>query len=244
VLSVNTVDGSTDYHVAMALLWVRDGSDVTERNEAYAYASCNDCRTGAVAFQVILIVGYSGTITPVNSAVSANYACERCSTQAVAVQLVATLSREPDAANEEQARADLGRPPGEVRHLQEPPGRAGLRDPAGRRAAGCSKSSGRPAAREQTSTDTKGETATSADDHDAADDRHGDHASGRDGPDRGDDDGRRRSRAPTSRRHRDDARRERPDDRDRTTTETHADRDHADRDQRRPEPPPDDGTGG
>jgi putative peptide zinc metalloprotease protein len=110
VLSVNTHDGSTEYHVAMALLWVSDGDDVTERNEAYAYASCNDCRTGAVAFQVILIVGYSGTITPVNSAVSANYDCQRCSTQAVAVQLVATVSSEPDAATKaklEQIMAEL-----------------------------------------------------------------------------------------------------------------------------------------
>ena len=69
-----------------------------ERNEAYALASCRTCHTVAIAFQVILAVGYVQVVTPVNAAAAANYACDACDTHAVAVQLYATLSREPTDA--------------------------------------------------------------------------------------------------------------------------------------------------
>jgi putative peptide zinc metalloprotease protein len=93
-VAINTQDGSTVYDVAFALVWV-DDEWVEERNEAYAFASCRDCKTVAVAFQVILIVGDSNVIVPVNLAVAANYACESCVTHAVAMQLVATLTGAP-----------------------------------------------------------------------------------------------------------------------------------------------------
>ena len=55
-LAVNTEDGSVRYDVTFALVWA-DEDTVVNRNEAYAFASCRDCRTVAVAFQVVLIVG-------------------------------------------------------------------------------------------------------------------------------------------------------------------------------------------
>ena len=47
------------------------------RNEAYALASCRDCRTVAVAFQVVLVVGSVDVVVPQNLAAAVNYACVR-----------------------------------------------------------------------------------------------------------------------------------------------------------------------
>jgi putative peptide zinc metalloprotease protein len=94
-LAVNTQDGSNEVAVALALVWVTDSGPVDTRNQAYALASCTDCRTLAVAFQVVLVVGYAQVVTPLNAAVAVNYDCDACVTHALAVQLVATLAREP-----------------------------------------------------------------------------------------------------------------------------------------------------
>jgi putative peptide zinc metalloprotease protein len=101
-LAVNTKDGETVYDVAIAVVWVTDGS-VDEINEAWALANCSDCRTVAVAFQGIFTVGDTDVVVPQNRAVAVNYDCERCETQAVAVQLVATLTRMPS----DEAMRDL-----------------------------------------------------------------------------------------------------------------------------------------
>ena len=105
-LAVNTTDGSTLYDVAFALVWVTDGdAPVDQRNEAYALASCTDCTTVAVAFQVILVIGQADTIVPENIAVAVNYSCDGCDTVALAVQLIATLTDMP--SDEAMAQLDL-----------------------------------------------------------------------------------------------------------------------------------------
>jgi putative peptide zinc metalloprotease protein len=96
-LAVNTEDGSVLYDVAFALVWADDGDAVLNRNEAYAFASCQDCRTVAVAFQVILVVGSVDVVVPENVAVAANFACLECVTHALATQLVVTLPGELSA---------------------------------------------------------------------------------------------------------------------------------------------------
>ena len=63
-LAVNTTDGSVVYDVAFALVWADDGGTVDTRNEAYAFASCQDCAAVAVGFQVVLIVGQADVIVP------------------------------------------------------------------------------------------------------------------------------------------------------------------------------------
>ncbi|HWH28588.1 MAG TPA: hypothetical protein VNU26_06430, partial [Mycobacteriales bacterium] len=88
-LAVNTTDGSTVYDVAFALVWA-DG-DVTSRNEAYALASCRDCTTVAVAFQVVLAIGETDVAVPQNIAAAVNWSCVECVTHAIASQLVLTL---------------------------------------------------------------------------------------------------------------------------------------------------------
>ncbi|GAA1239818.1 hypothetical protein [Oryzihumus leptocrescens] len=89
-LAVNTTDGSTVYDVAFALVWA-DGDSVTNRNEAYAFASCSGCRTVAVAFQVVLVVGDANVAIPQNLSGAVNYSCARCVTYALAQQLVLTV---------------------------------------------------------------------------------------------------------------------------------------------------------
>ena len=102
-VAVNTEDGSTVFDMAVALVWVTDGSTVDQRNEAYALASCTGCETTAVAFQVVIVIGYAQVVTPMNAAVAINYVCADCVTEALAVQLVAMLAGTPDG----QAMADL-----------------------------------------------------------------------------------------------------------------------------------------
>jgi putative peptide zinc metalloprotease protein len=100
-IAVNTVDGSVLYEVAFALVWAADGP-VDQRNEAYALANCRDCRTVSVAFQVVLVLGTVDVVTPVNAAVAANYDCTRCTTYAIAAQLVATLTSAPSEEVKEE----------------------------------------------------------------------------------------------------------------------------------------------
>jgi putative peptide zinc metalloprotease protein len=93
-LAVNTQDGSvvTDLAVSWAIV---TANQVLERNEAWALASCQDCLTRAVAFQFLMLTADSGFIAPVNAAVAANYDCTRCTTEAIAVQLVVSLTAMP-----------------------------------------------------------------------------------------------------------------------------------------------------
>jgi putative peptide zinc metalloprotease protein len=89
-LAVNTVDGSTVYEVAFAMVWA-DGDTVLNRNEAYALASCKRCKTVAVGFQIVLIVGQADVVVPQNLSAAVNYNCVACVTYALAQQLVITL---------------------------------------------------------------------------------------------------------------------------------------------------------
>ena len=105
-MAVNTDDGTVKYDVAMAMVWVDDGKDVLNTNEAYALASCKDCVTVAVAFQVVVIVGQADVVVPQNLSAAVNYECFRCITAAVASQLVVTVESMPGQA-EQLALADL-----------------------------------------------------------------------------------------------------------------------------------------
>jgi putative peptide zinc metalloprotease protein len=67
-------------------------------NEAYAFGSCADCTTVAVAFQVVLVVGQTDVAVPQNLSAAVNYACLECLTYALATQLVVTLDGPLSAA--------------------------------------------------------------------------------------------------------------------------------------------------
>ncbi|WP_230208971.1 hypothetical protein [Nostocoides sp. HKS02] len=102
-LAVNTTNGSSLYDVAFALVWA-DGPSVTNRNEAYAFASCTSCQTVAVAFQVVLIVGHANVAIPQNLSGAVNYSCMKCVTYALAQQLVLTVPGE--LSSDARARLD------------------------------------------------------------------------------------------------------------------------------------------
>jgi putative peptide zinc metalloprotease protein len=78
------------YDVSFSLVWA-DGSTALNKNEAYAFASCTDCRTVAVAFQVVLVAGQVDVVVPQNLSGALNYGCVRCVTQALATQLVVSV---------------------------------------------------------------------------------------------------------------------------------------------------------
>ena len=94
-LAVNTTDGGTVYDVAFALVWA-DGDSVLNTNEAYALASCKECQTVAVAFQVVLVVGQVDVVVPQNLSAAVNYSCVECVTYALATQLVLSLPESLD----------------------------------------------------------------------------------------------------------------------------------------------------
>ena len=101
--AINTLDDAVVMDLAVSWALVT-ASQVDERNEAWALASCEDCITRAAAFQVLLLVSDSDVVVPLNAAVAANYECVRCTTEAIAVQLVVSLTGVPSA--EAQQRID------------------------------------------------------------------------------------------------------------------------------------------
>ncbi len=105
-LAVNTTDGTVKYNVAVAMVWVTGDEPVLNTNEAYAFASCADCVTVAVAFQVVLIVGEANVIVPQNLSGALNYECFECITASIASQLVVTIDSLPDEERQ-IALADL-----------------------------------------------------------------------------------------------------------------------------------------
>ena len=101
-LSVNTKDGTIQYDVAFALVWVDDDSPALQRNESYAFASCTGCAAVSVAFQVVLVTGDNHVAAPQNIAAAVNYDCVGCLTYALAKQLFVTLDGPLTQAGQEE----------------------------------------------------------------------------------------------------------------------------------------------
>ena len=102
-LAANTTDDTVAYDLAFAMIWA-DEEQVTNTNEAYAFASCRNCAAVAVSFQVVLIVGDSEVIVPQNIAAAVNSDCVQCLTYALASQLVVTI----DGREHRESMAALG----------------------------------------------------------------------------------------------------------------------------------------
>jgi putative peptide zinc metalloprotease protein len=85
--AVNTEDGSSIFRFALSIREVTNGV-VDQTNTATAEASCVDCATVAVAFQVILVSNEADVVVPENKAVATNTECSECFTYATATQLV------------------------------------------------------------------------------------------------------------------------------------------------------------
>jgi putative peptide zinc metalloprotease protein len=108
-LAVNRTDGGTTYSIAYSLVTVRDGDPVDPRNGAHAFANCHACTTVAVSFQVVLVVGTSQLVTPVNIAEALNGNCPQCVTTAIANQIVVSIGEEPSAELLTELNAELER---------------------------------------------------------------------------------------------------------------------------------------
>ena len=101
--AINRTDGTVVTKLAVA--WaITTAEEITNRNEAFALASCTDCASRAVAFQVLLLVGEPTVIAPVNVAAAVNQECHTCLTEALAEQLVVTVTGMPS----HQAREQIG----------------------------------------------------------------------------------------------------------------------------------------
>jgi putative peptide zinc metalloprotease protein len=86
------------------------GPSVAPENAATAYASCTDCRTVAVAVQVLMVVGPVSDYEPQNAAVAVNYQCVRCQTFAYANQVLLPVDHRialsPEARDEIRSLQD------------------------------------------------------------------------------------------------------------------------------------------
>lgn len=88
-VAINTKDTQSVFRFAFKIRRVA-GDVVDNRNTAFAYASCTDCRTTAIAVQIVLATNHPTTVTPFNNASAINDNCTRCSTFASAHQIVRT----------------------------------------------------------------------------------------------------------------------------------------------------------
>ena len=86
-VAVNTEDGASVFRLAFSIRRVADGV-VDQTNTAVALASCTDCQTVALAFQVVLVRGDADVAAPVNQALAYNVECAACVTYASATQIV------------------------------------------------------------------------------------------------------------------------------------------------------------
>ena len=88
-LAVNTKDDSSVVKFAFDVRRVMN-KIVDNTNAAVAVASCENCRTVAVAIQVLLIVNDPEVVSPTNLALAMNVECTSCETLASAYQYVFT----------------------------------------------------------------------------------------------------------------------------------------------------------
>jgi putative peptide zinc metalloprotease protein len=95
------------YDVAYSIVTVQDGAPVTNTNSAFAIAHCKACTTVAVSFQIVLVIGQSKIIAPINAAGALNYNCTACLTTAIADQIVVTVKSQPSQELAAQLAADL-----------------------------------------------------------------------------------------------------------------------------------------
>src|SRR5204862_2462364 len=88
-LAINTRDGKTVYRIAIKVSR-NDTGVVTNTNIAFAYASCADCQTYAIAFQAVLVTSNPTIDAPTNMAIAWNDQCDSCTTFADANQVTVT----------------------------------------------------------------------------------------------------------------------------------------------------------
>lgn len=104
-VAVNGQDGASIFRLAFSVRFVGDGV-LDQTNAAIALASCTDCRTIALAFQLLLVIGDTDVAVPQNVALARNTACESCFTFASATQLILGFDSSVRLTDEGQRRLD------------------------------------------------------------------------------------------------------------------------------------------
>ena len=104
-LAINTTDGASIFRLAFAIRFITDGV-IDQTNTAMALASCTDCTTIALAFQVVLVFGDATDITPENRATAINVACSACLTFAAATQIILGFEGPVELTEEGRQRLD------------------------------------------------------------------------------------------------------------------------------------------
>ncbi len=89
VVLINKQDGRKYHRAGFGTARVT-GDSAVNKNAAAAFSSCADCRTIAVAAQIVLIMGDVSTVSPQNLAIAINQNCRGCTTAAFAYQYVIT----------------------------------------------------------------------------------------------------------------------------------------------------------
>jgi putative peptide zinc metalloprotease protein len=87
VVQQNTKDGSSIFKLGFKVIRVL-GESVDSGNAAVAVASCEACRTVAIAISIVLIESDPSIVEPENLALAMNVDCVLCETLALAYQLV------------------------------------------------------------------------------------------------------------------------------------------------------------
>jgi putative peptide zinc metalloprotease protein len=90
-VAINVKDDSSLFKFAFSIKKVT-GEVVDNGNAAVAFASCQNCRTTAIAIQIVLVSGSPETVTPENVAISINQECTSCQTFSTAFQFVLGVS--------------------------------------------------------------------------------------------------------------------------------------------------------
>ncbi len=101
-VATNTTDGKSVFKLSFKVKEVTGDVDAT--NTALAYSSCTDCRTVAIAIQVVLVSGDVGDVTAVNDAEAINIGCTECETLARAIQFVFGDGQELEFTKEGKAK--------------------------------------------------------------------------------------------------------------------------------------------
>lgn len=82
------------------------GDNVGPVNEAYAYSSCTNCKTLAVALQIIVRDANAHNVQPQNAAVAVNFQCNGCQTGAIAIQDVIPVADPTHVPNSVQQQSN------------------------------------------------------------------------------------------------------------------------------------------
>lgn len=102
VIVANETDGAHQTRAGVQASSV-GAPTVSPENLARARSSCTDCRTVAVAMQVVFLTGDIQEASPRNAAVAVNTDCTRCETLAAAYQYVVSTAGPVYLSSEGQA---------------------------------------------------------------------------------------------------------------------------------------------